>query len=193
MRATHNGLTVEVEVDDISENPREPIGTMVCWHRRYRLGDEHDFDTPRDFQESDMKRAYVVLPIYLYDHSMLALSTESFVGRAVHAEWDSGQVGYIYILPEKAKELTGYEPTEENRETVKCLLEEEIETYDNYLQGNVYAYTVTDENGDLIAGGNGYAADSMGEAVEEMKNCCYEYRLLFEKLQKQLCKQAIAN
>lgn len=78
MRTTHNGLTVEVEVDDISENPREPIGTMVCWHRRYRLGDEHDFDTPRDFQESDMKRAYVVLPIYLYDHSMLALSTEKF-------------------------------------------------------------------------------------------------------------------
>lgn len=193
MRATHNGLTVEVEVDDISENPLDPIGTMVCWHRRYRLGDEHDFDTPRDFQESDMKRAYVVLPIYLYDHSMLALSTESFVGRVVHAEWDSGQVGYIYILPEKVKELTGYDPTEENRETVKGLLEEEIETYDNYLQGNVYAYTVTDENGDLIAGGNGYAADSMEEAVEEMKNCCYEYRPLFEKLQKQLCKQAIAN
>ena len=40
---------------------------------------------------------YLMLPLYLYDHSGLAMSTESFSGRAPHAEWDSGQVGWIYV------------------------------------------------------------------------------------------------
>ena len=35
--------------------------------------------------------------LYLYDHSGLAMSTESFSGRAPHAECDSGQVGWIYV------------------------------------------------------------------------------------------------
>ena len=38
----------------------------------------------------------------LYDHSGLAMSTESFSGRAPHAEWDSGQVGWIYVSKEDA-------------------------------------------------------------------------------------------
>ena len=39
---------------------------------------------------------------YLYDHSGLAMSTESFSGSAPHAECDSGQVGWIYVSKEYA-------------------------------------------------------------------------------------------
>lgn len=38
-----------------------------------------------------------IMPLFLYDHGGLTMSTSSFVGRAHHAEWDSGQVGYIYL------------------------------------------------------------------------------------------------
>lgn len=41
-------------------------------------------------------------PLYLYDHSGLAMSTGSFVGRAHHAEWDSGYVGFIYMEKDQA-------------------------------------------------------------------------------------------
>lgn len=35
-------------------NPRDDdnLGTMVCWHSRYSLGDEHHYDNPQQFVES---------------------------------------------------------------------------------------------------------------------------------------------
>ncbi len=189
IKATHNGFTVEVDYDDEADNPREPIGTMVCWHRRLHLGDEHTFDTPTDFEETEKPKAYVCLPLYLYDHSILALSTQSFVGRALHAEWDSGQVGYIYILPEDVYKRTGYEPTESNKATVEEILNGEVDLYSNYLQGNVYCFSITDSEGDFVVGGNGYVADSAENALQEMKECCWEHEKLFEKLQKQTQSQ----
>jgi len=38
-----------------------------------------------------------ILPLYLYDHSGISISSGSFIGRAPHAEWDSGQVGFSYL------------------------------------------------------------------------------------------------
>ncbi len=41
-----------VQPDDITINPREldePFGTMVCFHRRYNLGDYHDYVDKDDF------------------------------------------------------------------------------------------------------------------------------------------------
>ena len=35
---------LQVMLDEEPENPREEcdlFGRMVCWHRKYRLGDEH--------------------------------------------------------------------------------------------------------------------------------------------------------
>lgn len=55
-----------------------------------------------------------VLPLYLYDHSGISMSTGSFVGRAQHAEWDSGQVGYIYMDKKTAMENLAM-PTNEVR------------------------------------------------------------------------------
>ena len=43
-----------------------------------------------------------IKPLYLYDHSGISISTGSFVGRAPHAEWDSGPVGFIYMDKETA-------------------------------------------------------------------------------------------
>ena len=43
---------LQVMLDEEPENPREEcdlFGRMVCWHRKYRLGDEHFFDSPNDF------------------------------------------------------------------------------------------------------------------------------------------------
>lgn len=42
---------LKIKPDCYSESPREwsNVGTMVCWHRRYRLGDEHTHSEPLDF------------------------------------------------------------------------------------------------------------------------------------------------
>lgn len=43
---------LKIEYDDMPLNPRtdyDNFGTMVCWHRRYDLGDKHSFSEPREF------------------------------------------------------------------------------------------------------------------------------------------------
>ena len=43
---------LKIEYDDMPLNPRtdnDNFGTMVCWHRRYDLGDKHSFSEPKDF------------------------------------------------------------------------------------------------------------------------------------------------
>ncbi|MEW6770135.1 MAG: hypothetical protein AB1330_01900 [Bacillota bacterium] len=52
--AKKGDVVLRVYVDDFPEDPRswDNLGTMVCWHKRYRLGDKHNFSTVRDFLES---------------------------------------------------------------------------------------------------------------------------------------------
>lgn len=46
---------------------------------------------------------YIVLPLYLYDHSGITMNTTGF-----SCPWDSGQVGWIYASKEDAlKEFGG--------------------------------------------------------------------------------------
>ena len=49
------------------------------------------------------------VPVFMYEHSNVALSTGSFIGRAQHAEWDSGMIGWAYIKPDTEK-WEGMEP-----------------------------------------------------------------------------------
>src|SRR6187402_3409459 len=44
-------FTLEIISDDDPMSPREwdNIGTMVCFHKRYTLGDKHDYKEPQDF------------------------------------------------------------------------------------------------------------------------------------------------
>lgn len=42
---------LKIEQDDMPINPRKDydnFGHMICWHNRYSLGDEHDFDEPKE-------------------------------------------------------------------------------------------------------------------------------------------------
>lgn len=75
-----------------------------------------------------------VLPVYMYEHSAVALSVGSFVGRAQHADWDSGQIGWAYITPERIEEtgITDYEGA----------IATEVETLGQWMNGEVYGYVV---------------------------------------------------
>ena len=44
--------TIRIEQDNYPDNPRETnenFGTMVCWHRKYNLGDKHEYTDPSEF------------------------------------------------------------------------------------------------------------------------------------------------
>ena len=141
-------LTVRLIQDDYPENPREAfdnLGTMVCWHRRYKLGDEQPTCNPTEFWDELDRGDHIILPLYLLDHSGISMSTSSF---ACH--WDSGQVGWIYMPISTARENWPSLPEDELHEAAERCLRAEVEEYDAYLRGDTWGYTIEDEHGDEI-------------------------------------------
>lgn len=149
---TYKNHRIALYADDSPESPRDwdTLGTLVCWHRRYRLGDalpealrssrphHHDADSLDRFQAwmHQQRRMLLILPVYLYDHSGLALATTPF-----SCPWDSGQVGWILASHAQIRAAFGV-----RRLTAAVLaratecLRAEVETYSSYLNGDVYGY-----------------------------------------------------
>ena len=70
------GLKLIVTADPDPTDPRrdhDHLCTMVCWHRRYELGDKHDWSTPEEFRAATSEQPQIRLPVYLYDHVRLVL------------------------------------------------------------------------------------------------------------------------
>jgi hypothetical protein len=137
---TMKKFELEVVQDTDPESPRtwDNLGTMVCFHKRYELGDKtdyrtEDYDSWEELKEGIIKNEgeVVILPLYLYDHSGITISTSSFDCR-----WDSGQVGFIFVSKYKIKK-EGIDETK-----VEEYLKGEVETYDQYLTGDVWGYNV---------------------------------------------------
>lgn len=154
-----NGCTIKIELDDDPQNPRDwdNVGTMICSHRDYNLGDEQfdseDYEGWEDLKQHliDERGAVVVLPLGLYDHSGITM----YVGDT-HDRWDRGQVGFIYATADDLLELNADYSTDEGYEQAEKYLRGEVENYDKYLTGQVFGYTVSDPDGDDIASCWGY-------------------------------------
>lgn len=137
--------TVRIEHDPDPESPREwsNLGTMVCWHSRYTLGDKHTYASPEDFRESDdYKHALIVLPLFLLDHSGITMRTHDF-SDCDPGQWDSGQVGYIYVTRDTVlHEYSCKRIGKRTRKLAESALRAEVHAYDEYLTGQVYGYIV---------------------------------------------------
>ena len=77
------------------------------------------------------ENVHTILPLYLYDHSGITISTGPF-----SCNWDSGQVGWIFVSKDKVKK-EGIDETK-----VGEYLKGEVETYDRYIRGDVYGYRI---------------------------------------------------
>ena len=175
---------VRIVQDDCVESPRDfdcNFGTMVCWHRKYELGDEQpvrdyevrDYMTdiaaeqvaadasliPWEHVERILEKHFIILPLYLMDHSGISMSTSNVMFRACDTQgWDWGQVGFIYCTKDKAREAWPCDPADYStpddtkrqqsidRAEDDCMakardcLVSEVEVYDQYLMGDVYGY-----------------------------------------------------
>jgi len=170
-------FTIEIVQDCDPESPREwdNLGTMVCWHKRYVLGDEQPKESPEGWLEclaesldtsnrmkywdrecaeeqyqkaveQILEREIIMLPLYLYDHSGVTMSTKPF-----SCPWDSGQIGYIYVtLEDVRREWSCKRVSAKRRVQAEQRLVAEVEVYNGYLRGDVYGYTILDENDHVV-------------------------------------------
>lgn len=160
--------TIRIEPDFDPTNPRKEwdnLGTMLCRHSRYELGDEKgSVDEIEDILEGRLEDVAVALPLYLYDHGGITISTSPF-----SCHWDSGMVGVIYTTKEKAlKEYDQKKLTKALKERLAGYLESEVKTYNQYLTGQVYGYIVEDEEGKRIESCWGFFGE-ISEVMNEGK------------------------
>lgn len=136
------------------------------------MGEEEieELSTREKYQLAKESSKVYFKDLNLYDHGGLTMSTSS--GYPYNDRWDAGCVGWIYVSKEKAmtnyggipeKDENGdfiriphehpngnvtystkYAPiTDENwKEVADYHMENEVETYDLYLRGEVYGYTL---------------------------------------------------
>lgn len=139
-----------VEHDNEPMNPRtdwDNITTMICGHKRYSIGDKHEYKHENfdswDEMEQQILLDYKVLlikPLYMYDHSGITIKTSPFGDR-----WDSGQVGFVFIDEKQLNSMCGKD-FERGEEKLNLILEGEVKTYNEYLTGDVYQYTIYEIN-----------------------------------------------
>ncbi len=130
--------------DESPINPRknDNYSKMICFHRRYDLGDKHDYDHTDYGGWNDMEKAIrkrekplVILPLYLYDHSGITISTSPF-----SCGWDSGQIGFV-IATRAQKELL-YGKKRLTNKKLQEYVEAEVKEYDRYIRGEAYGVRV---------------------------------------------------
>lgn len=142
-----NGLKVTILHDMDPESPRDwdNVGTMICSHRGYTLGDEQfdpsDFDGWEDLKKHlvEERGAVIILPLSLYDHSGISMFIPGDGRYRQHEAWDSGQVGFIFATEEDIKHC-GLD-----KELAEKQLRGEVFTYNQFLEGDVYGFKVEDE------------------------------------------------
>ena len=153
---------LEIFEDLDPTDPREfdNLGTMVCFHSRYILGDKIDLKSS-DFSSWEELESYlykeedalIAIPVFMYDHSGLWINTTGF-----SCPWDSGQVGYIYISKEKVRrEYSCKRISKKLKKMIREMLCSEVDLYNDYLCGNVYGFTLTNkENAEEIDSSCGF-------------------------------------
>jgi len=163
----YKGYHINIEHDFDPQNPRtewDNIMNMLCFHSRYNLGDTTDlksdmFDGWDEVEKHliEEEGAVLIRPLYLYDHSGITISMSEF-----SCSWDSGCIGFIYLTKEKMQSVLGWKRLTEKRKAKAIeYMKGEVETYDDYLTGEVYGFNI-EETDDSCWGFYGYDHDKSG-------------------------------
>jgi len=156
----YRGLAIKIYQDEDPLNPRtewDNFGHMICFHRDYMLGDKHDI-TPDTLVELVKRDDVIAIPLFLLDHSGLWMRTGRFECDA--QGWDTSKVGFIYVTHnEVRKELKVKRITPKVQAKVLEYLENEVKTFSNYLEGNVWGYVVEDSEGEHVDSCWGFYGD----------------------------------
>ena len=168
----NGNFTAKIIHDFDPMNPRtemDNVGTIICRSNQYGLGDENqtaemdDCDSWDEVEKLILKeygKDAIMLPVYIYDHSGITINTTGF-----SCNWDSGRIGTIVVSRKKAREEYGMKLiTKSNLEKVLNYLKGEIETYDQYLTGDVYGYSITEQ-----------MVDDEGEEYDEDRDSCWGF------------------
>lgn len=167
---------IEIETDSDSDNPHDwdNLGEFcVSNHSRY-IRNESDFDL-ESLDLKALEKTHIILLVSVYDHSGVSIYIGSPCDR-----WDSGQIGWYIVSKEKIKqEFNVKRISPKLRERVISYLENEVETFNKWLNNEVYQFTLIHNGEEEDSCGGFYDIDDIYEylpseyrdsfSLEEMK------------------------
>lgn len=184
----HN-IRVVIEQDDNAESPASwgTLGEIAYLSRsRNTLGTRAVSEDRLDEISAGIRSgALIGLPVYAYVHSGVAISCGTALrdgtvvpGNPFGCPLDSGQSGFVYCSRERAIEEFGKKRlTKKVRDAAIKTLVSEVETFCQYLQGEVYGWIVErvifDEDGkeiDTEELDSCWGCYGLDYAIEEGKN-----------------------
>ena len=153
----NNGRTLGVEYSEWASSPREWDNLTKCifFGTYSHVGDKHDYNSNDyngwDEMEQDIikrEEPVIIKKVYMYVHSDATISLTPF-----DCKWDSGVLGFVIITKEDLKREYNWKVITKKRlesvlENINNVLEGEIEVLDDYIRGDVYEFSIQDENGD---------------------------------------------
>lgn len=164
-----DGYTLKIYLNEDPRNPRDwdTLGTLLFINKPRRLGDYSD----KGANIEEAKKALISLPIYIYIHSGIAISTTPF-----YCPWDSGFLGYYYVTRDTIIKEYG-EVTPENIQAAEKRARAELETFGSYLSGENYGFTI-EKDGKVVDSCWGFYGETGLEAIEAEFNSQvkYEYK-----------------
>ena len=154
---------IEVVDDTWDECPRENsdyLSKMVIHYKGYILPCEDDL-TEEEMQEILNSEDFFALPLFIYEHGGLALSTSS------QCQWDSSCVGIIYLSIDTVQQNGIEDPMK--------LLNDEIQEYDDYLKGNVFGIIISEKYKNITIPYYQNIADKICNSDWEEIDSCYGF------------------
>lgn len=150
--------------DEWADSPRE-WGNLgkICVPTRCKyfkdesgLADSLDWYNSKADKKTLEKLGYIVFPLSVYDHSGVSV----YIGGKCDA-WDSGQVGWYIVNKKDACEW--YNAKRINKkllEKIENFAEKEVKTFNRYLNGEIYNYTLIHNGEEVDSCGGFYDNDS---------------------------------
>lgn len=155
---------LKIDYDESIDSPRDwdNLG-QICVSKRctYCNNEYKDADSLTWCDEtSDLRtlerRGFIVLPLSYYDHSAVRI----YIGNKCDP-WDSGRLGWYIVSKEKVRKEYGAKRIGKRlREKVEQILENEVETFNHYINGEVYSFTLYHNGEEVDSCGGFYDSDN---------------------------------
>lgn len=151
---------IEIINDPDPMNPRDwdNLGTFQIYHRRYASPDKIERDPPHINPKTE-----IGLKVWGYDHGGIVYATGE--SNPFSCPWDSGFAGIIFAPKERIRRWFGVKRLSKfHIETARKILESEVEDWNRYINGEVYAYLVRDQDGEVIDSCGGFYSEDEARA-----------------------------
>ena len=138
-----NGMMITFECDDDCDFVLDyaRYTRLITTNNRYFTGDEILSDSWDEERAEIEANGGYVFPLYMLAHSGVSLSLTPFTD-----PWDSGQVGFAYVRGEYVDGKTEEEREKNARQYAEC----DVNMFNDYLSGSIYAASLYSAEGELL-------------------------------------------